>query len=96
MQLVELLQRIRDHFDRKITVTSGCRCERYNKEVGGSPKSQHLYGRAADIVVEDVPANIVQELLDGWDVPGLGYYDDFTHLDSRTGGARWDKRSSRF
>ena len=34
-----------------ITITSGYRCLRLNKAVGGVPSSQHLRGEAADIFV---------------------------------------------
>lgn len=30
-------------------VNSGCRCPAHNKAVGGSPKSQHMYGKALDL-----------------------------------------------
>ena len=87
--LLELLQEIRDHFGRKVTITSGCRCPDYNDLIGGSEKSQHLLGRAADIVVENIRPADVQEMCEVWEVPGLGKYSDFTHVDTRTGGARW-------
>ena len=50
-ELLSLLEKIRAHFDRPITINSGCRCEAHNRAVGGSKNSQHLIGRAADIVV---------------------------------------------
>lgn len=88
-ELGKLLDAIRAHFDQPVTVTSGCRCEAHNRAVGGSSNSQHLYGRAADIVVRDTPAEIVQVLAEEMGVPGLGRYQDFTHVDTRTGRARW-------
>ena len=92
--LVEYLQALSDHFDnRAITIINGCRCPAYNAKVGGGLNSQHLYARAADIVIADIHPHLVQEILDDWGVPGMGYYDDFTHLDTRTGRARWDKRA---
>ena len=42
-ELVQLLQNIRDHFNRPVTITSAYRTVTHNKKVGGSPKSQHLY-----------------------------------------------------
>ncbi len=30
-------------------INSGCRCEKYNRRVGGTPKSSHLRGMGADI-----------------------------------------------
>ena len=89
-ELLYWLQRIRDHFDRAVHVTSGCRCPEYNRRVGGSAESQHLKGRAADIVVDGIPAHLVQELAEDYKLPGIGKYDDFTHIDTRSGAhARW-------
>jgi len=83
---------IREHFDQPVTVTSGCRCESHNRspQVGGSAGSQHLLGRAADIIVRGVPPELVQELADNMGVGGLGSYSHFTHIDSRNGHSRWE------
>jgi len=32
---------IREHYNKPIRITSGFRCEKLNKAIGGSPKSQH-------------------------------------------------------
>jgi len=41
-------------------------------------------------MVEGTPAHIVHELCDDMDVPGLGGYSDFTHIDTRSSAlARW-------
>ncbi len=49
--LVEhVLDPLRQAWGRAITVTSGYRCPRLNKAVGGVPGSQHLLGQAADLV----------------------------------------------
>lgn len=45
-----ILQPVRERFGKPIKITSGFRCPRLNKAVGGSKSSQHLYGEAADIV----------------------------------------------
>lgn len=45
----QVLQPIRDKYGRPIIVTSGYRCSKLNKVVGGSKTSQHLLGQAADI-----------------------------------------------
>lgn len=76
--------------NKPIIITSGYRCHSYNKKVNGAPKSQHLYGKAADIVVYGVSASQVSDIAeqvfyDG----GLGRYNSFTHVDSRNGRARW-------
>lgn len=44
-----VLQPIRDGLGQPIKITSGYRCPRLNKAVGGKPASQHQKGEAADI-----------------------------------------------
>ncbi len=46
-----LLQPIRDQLGRPMVITSGLRPPWLNKAIGGSPNSDHLYGRAADVIV---------------------------------------------
>lgn len=46
---VEVLQPIRDAWGQPIVVTSGYRCSKLNKMVGGVANSQHTLGQAADI-----------------------------------------------
>lgn len=50
-----VLQPLRDHLGVPITVTSGYRCPKLNRAVGGVPNSQHLTGEAADIRIPDIP-----------------------------------------
>ena len=50
--LVEaVLDPLRNRYGRPIYVSSGYRCKRLNKAVGGSATSQHMTGEAADIYV---------------------------------------------
>lgn len=46
-----LLEQIRTLVGKPIYISSGYRCERLNKAVGGSATSQHRYGQAVDIQV---------------------------------------------
>ena len=96
--LVTVLQKIRDHFNRSVVITSGYRTVSHNKKVGGSPKSQHLYGTAADIQVKDTPPEFVAQyaetLLGG--KGGIGLYpkkqgraNGWVHIDVRKTRARW-------
>lgn len=48
-----ILQPIRDSYGKPIIVTSGYRCPKLNKAVGGSSTSQHLKGEAADLISDD-------------------------------------------
>ena len=90
-KLVEVLQDIRDKYVASVTITSGNRCPEYNKEVGGSEKSQHIRGRAADIQVKSISPHEIAQYLN-WKYPeefGIGTYKTFTHIDTRTNKARW-------
>ena len=52
----KVLDPLREAYGRPIIVTSGYRCEKLNKLVGGSASSQHKKGEAADIkTIEDTP-----------------------------------------
>lgn len=50
--LVEnVLDPLREAWGKPIRVTSGYRCQKLNRLVGGAATSQHLYGQAADLSV---------------------------------------------
>lgn len=55
--LVEkVLDPLREAYGKPIVVTSGYRCEKLNRAVGGAASSQHVKGQAADIrSVQDTP-----------------------------------------
>jgi len=88
-----LLEEIREWAMVAVVINSACRCATWNEMVGGAKTSQHLYGRAVDIRIEgktpDEVAKFVDKLMP--DSGGIGIYTDqnFTHIDTRTGKARW-------
>lgn len=96
--LMLLLQCIREHFGKAVTITSGYRTPAHNAKVGGSKSSQHLLGRAADIQVagtsvEDVAA-YAESLMPDWG--GVGRYPvkagratGWVHVDTRANKSRW-------
>jgi uncharacterized protein YcbK (DUF882 family) len=94
-ELANVLDELRDYFANPVTINSGSRCAVHNKAVGGSLKSQHVYGRAADVVVKNVHADLVYKYLED-KYPskfGIGQYIGRTHIDTRSGSkARWDSR----
>jgi len=95
VELLRLLEEIREKYNQPITINSGCRCSNHNAAVGGSNNSQHLYGRAADIVVKQVLPEMAHAFIESKysDKYGLGVYKSWLHIDSRSNGpARWDKR----
>ena len=90
--LVEVLEKVRAHFGKPVTINSGYRTEAKNKAVGGAAYSQHKYGLAADITVSGVPpakvAAYAETLLPN--TGGIGIYKTFTHIDVRKVKSRWN------
>lgn len=99
-QALEIVRATLD--DRTIRIISGYRPEEYNRAIGGATLSQHVQGRAADIVVDGVDATQVYRSIRALHragkirIGGLGVYDSFVHVDTRPGGfALWDERSKK-
>jgi len=89
------LQKLRDEVG-PLNITSAYRCEKHNKDVGGSPKSQHVLGTATDLQSKLMTPDELAEACEYFN--GLGYYDSFVHIDSReldNKVARWDFRSKK-
>lgn len=74
--------------DKSIIINSGYRTVSHNKAVGGASKSQHIYGKAADIRVSGVLALRVYNAADKL-FNGVGKYPTFTHVDTRSNKARF-------
>ena len=51
----KVLQPVRDHFGKSVTVNSGYRSPESNAAVGGSKTSDHCKGQAADIEIDGLP-----------------------------------------
>ena len=96
--LVELLERIREHFSKPVTITSAYRTPAHNAKSGGAKFSQHLYGRAAVIRVQGVSVEAVaayaESLMPNWG--GVGRYPvkagratGWVHVDTRATKSRW-------
>jgi hypothetical protein len=87
-RLIDALNVIRGKLGAPIIVTSGCRCQKHNRIVGGTPDSVHLRGTAADIKSKDIlPVRIwdvTRSLYHAGRLPelsGLGRYKTFIHVD---------------
>ena len=98
IEVAENLEVIRAHFNSPVTINSAYRSPVYNRRVGGAATSQHLSGRAADIVIDGVSPDEVADAIEFlietglMKEGGLGRYDTFTHYDIRGKKARWDYR----
>jgi hypothetical protein len=88
-ELVRKLEDLRAAIGKPILITSGCRCERYNRYVGGARSSQHVLGAAADITVQGMAPGEVAAAAEKVGFEGVGRYKTFTHVDVRPGRARW-------
>lgn len=90
--LIDVLQKIRNHFGKAVHINSGYRTPAYNKKVGGATYSQHLYGTAADIRINGVEpkdiADYAETLL--LSTGGIGRYKNFVHVDVREKKSRWN------
>lgn len=98
-QLIDVLEQIRAHFGKAVHINSAYRTPAYNISIGGSPRSQHCLGTAADIRIAGVDP--IQIALYVSSLPlyakrgGIGYYsrvglkDGFVHIDVRSWKSRW-------
>lgn len=97
--LVTALNILRGEVGVPIYVTSGYRCPKHNKDVGGVSHSFHTLGLAVDVLIPcgytvDSFALLASDL--GIDGIGCYYSDGFVHLDVRDGcnygNYRWSKK----
>ncbi len=92
LALVNLLQKIRNHFGKAVIINSAYRTEAHNKSIGGATYSQHKYGLAADIHINGVTpkeiAAYVETLMPS--SGGIGIYKSFVHVDVRRVKSRWN------
>ena len=94
--LVDILEAIRVHFGRPVTVTSGYRTVSYNAGLkNSSKKSQHCNGLAADIKVEGHTPKEVYDYACSLlgDHGGVGIYNTFVHVDVRAVKSSFDYRT---
>lgn len=80
--LVDLLDEARNVAGIPFYITSGFRCEKRNREVGGVPDSAHIKGLAADIYAADSKTRfkIVEALIEVG-IQRIGIAKGFIHAD---------------
>ncbi|MEK9723945.1 MAG: D-Ala-D-Ala carboxypeptidase family metallohydrolase [Rhodospirillaceae bacterium] len=86
------LEKLRAAVGHPISVVSGFRCAKHNLAVGGKSQSQHLSGKAADLVCKAMsPAEVKKkaEAHPPFRNGGIGLYPTFTHVDLGPGPRRW-------
>lgn len=79
-----------NHINRPIILTSGYRTQHTNANTEGAAfNSMHLYGKAADVKIEGIPADYLARLLRLCGGSGIGIYPSFVHVDT------WKERAWR-
>ena len=86
-----VLQPLRNKLGKPMVITSGFRSAKVNQLVGGVSNSQHLYGQAADFVVNGMtPAQVVEFVKNS----GIEFdqcineYNQWTHISYNKGHNR--------
>ncbi len=76
------LEPIRKEFGGPVVITSGYRDPEYNKAIGGSPTSQHIFGEACDFLIKGVDSKKIYEFVcEKLDFPGqVFFYAKRRHL----------------
>ena len=92
--LVDALEAFRALAGRPVIVNSAYRCAKYNAQVGGAAKSQHVAGLAADIRIAGMTAVQLEALAQRIAaIRGIGRSDQgqYIHIDVRRSPAlaRW-------
>ena len=83
-ELIEILEKIRSHFNAPVIINSGYRTPSWNSKVNGAGNSYHCKGMAADIVVKRHSSLEVAKYADSiMKQGGIIKYSNFTHIDVR-------------
>ena len=96
--LVEILQKIRDHFGKPVHIFSAYRCKTHNRGLGSGDGSFHVKGRAADIEIKGVVPREIAVFAESIGVKGIGLYETskdghFVHIDTRDKKFFWYGRA---
>lgn len=83
-ELIEMLEKIRNHFNAPVIINSGYRTPSWNSKVSGASNSYHCKGMAADIVVKGHSSKEVAKYANSiMEQGGVIRYTNFTHIDVR-------------
>lgn len=88
-KLVNYLQQIRTHFGKPVHITA-YRCKTHNAKVANAAtNSYHIYGQAADFHIDGVKPEEIAKYAESIGIKGIGLYDTFVHIDTRTTKSFW-------
>ncbi len=90
-ECVASIEELRNHCGFPIVISSGYRCPKHNKEVGGAPESKHLLGQAVDINIGGLNSSQIHMLIE-LGMPlfnGFGFGKGKLHFDVREKPTAW-------
>lgn len=83
-ELIRMLQAARELYGKPMRITSGCRCIKHNRNVGGTANSAHISGMAVDIATPTGTTRylIIESLMAaGFKRIGINFKKSFIHAD---------------
>lgn len=82
-KVVKAADKVRAHFGKPMTVSSGIRCTKHNAAVGGVSNSRHLQGKAIDFTVSGFSSSMILAYVQT--LPEIRYAyaidSNFVHMD---------------
>jgi len=94
MKLINLIQKVRDFYERPILSITGYRSIEYNSLIpGADPNSYHIRGKAVDFHIYGVPMIDLYNKCIKLGFTGVGIYDTWIHADVGDTIRRWDNRT---
>lgn len=88
--LVDNVDKLREHYGKACTIVSGERCSKHNKNVGGASGSRHTKGKAADIFInvksstKDGRKDIVNHWIETYKTARYAYCNGYARTKSKT------------
>lgn len=80
-KLIFELQELRDLVSKPVYISSGYRCKKENKRIGGYEHSPHLTGLAVDIKVRGISPVRLADIAKTLNNVRLGIYPNHLHID---------------
>lgn len=80
-EFLHKLNTLRHEWGEPLSISSGVRCAFWNTKVGGSARSQHLDGNAADIIMHPRHAEDFAMLAEKCGFGGIAIGKNFVHVD---------------
>lgn len=95
LDFLDNIQGAREFAEIPFPVNSACRCEEYNKKVGGHPTSLHITTEIKQCGAIDIGCTsnrkrgIIIDIIVAYDFTHIGMAKDFIHVDNKQKIAVW-------